>query len=169
MDKFTIKDGKRVLQCHSRGDTRFSPFFCTVEAFGVKRSIEEHYQCSKVFRKNPQDTSIFIPINWREAKSMEKSKEFVRDLEFFMLPADVILHPIKYHVYGWYSSLWLKYLDLNPKLVEEASTYDDYEDVFKWDFPLCQADCIRLYCKQGRQALLDTCQEFFDYLKEKRK
>lgn len=33
-------DGLKVLQCHSRGDRRFSPFCCFVEAFGQKDSIE---------------------------------------------------------------------------------------------------------------------------------
>ena len=26
--QYRIEDGKRILQCHSRGDKRYSPFFC---------------------------------------------------------------------------------------------------------------------------------------------
>jgi hypothetical protein len=40
----TLADGRRVLQCHSRGDRRFSPFFCKVVAFGGKTASIEHFR-----------------------------------------------------------------------------------------------------------------------------
>lgn len=150
----------RVLQCHSKGDRRFSPFFCTVAAFGVTDSIEDHYQKSKVFVLNGEE--LVRPADWRHAKSLKK-----RGLPMwqeFCLPNGRYA-PGRFHVFGWYASLWLKYLDSHPALVAEASTYDEYEDIFKHSFPLCQADCIRLYCKQGRRALLAHCADFFAWLR----
>lgn len=155
------KDGRKILQCHSRGDTRFSPLFCYVDAFSVNDTIENHYQKSKLFMINGEWT---YASNWKEAKLLEKSN-VPRNREVFRLPNGLDV-PIEFQVYGWYSGLWLKYLDRNPELCKMASGYDDYEDIFKHSFPLCQADCIRLYCKQGRNALMETCSEFFRWVKE---
>jgi hypothetical protein len=72
MTKFWLeKDGKRILQCHSKGDGRFSPFNCYLEAFGFRDSIENHYQCSKIFDISGVPGVIqnkAVPSNWREAK-----------------------------------------------------------------------------------------------------
>jgi hypothetical protein len=155
----------KILQCHSQGDTRFSPFFCWLEAFGVRNSIENFYQTAKVFVD--KDGSLIYPANWREAKFYEKELRLPLYLQI-RLPNKQFL-PAKYIIYGWYSSLWLKYLDLHPELVDIAKGYDDYEDKFKGNFPLCQADCIRLYCKQGRQALLAHCTDFFLYIRDRAK
>jgi len=38
---------KRVLECSSRGDKRFSALYAKVLAFGVRDTIENHYQKSK--------------------------------------------------------------------------------------------------------------------------
>lgn len=157
----------KILQCHSKGDKRFSPLFCWIEAFKINDTIENHYQKSKIFIFDEEEKS---PKDWYEAKTWQDaikkgSVEFKRNEEEFILP-NGRRYPIKYQVYGWYSSLWLKYLDQKPELVEYASGFDDYVDIFKHSFPLCQADCIRLYCKQGRQALLDTCCEFLELIRK---
>ena len=60
-------DGKRILQCHSRGDRRFSPFCCFLEAFGQTNSIENHYQRAKVFEGE------LHPKDWKQAKHFKKS------------------------------------------------------------------------------------------------
>jgi hypothetical protein len=156
-----MPDGRRILQCHSRGDKRFSPFFCTVKAFGVSDSIENHYQKSKLFKIDNKWTT---PLTWKEAKEWEQH-EVYRNKDLFKLPNGKIA-PIEFQVFGFYSGMWLKYLDANPELTAMASSFDDYEDIFKGDFPLCQADCVRLYCKEGRRALLATCEEFFKWIKE---
>jgi len=41
--------GIRILQCHTRGDRRFTPFNCWVIAFGRRDTIENHYQRAKRF------------------------------------------------------------------------------------------------------------------------
>ena len=165
VNQFVIRDGKRILQCHSKGDKRFSPFFCYVTAFGVRDSIENHYQKSKVFYR--RDLLQRIPVlTWRDAKDFQKDPNLEKDMTKFILP-NGLLCPIEYQVYGWYSSLWLKYLDSNPDLVEEAKEFDDYEDIFKHNFPLCQADCIRLYCKYGREALFEASKDFLIYLRDR--
>ena len=52
--------------------------------------------------------------------------------------------------------LWVKYLDNNPELVEYASEYDDYNDMFKGRYTVnCQADVIRQYIKQGRSSIMN--------------
>jgi hypothetical protein len=161
----------RVLECHSKGDVRFSPFFARVKAFGVVDTIEDHYQKSKVFVSESRDELLF-PIDWRQAKHMQKQKAYggqglIRWPEF-MLPNGHYV-PNRYHVHGWYSSLWLKYLDAHPDLVEFAKLFDSFNDPYKHDFPLCQADCVRLYAKHGREALLEHCADFFTWLKTEAK
>lgn len=155
---------KKILECHSKGDVRFSPFFARVKAFGVVDTIENLYQTSKVFVRYDE---LIRPIDWREAKRLQKKPpqgEGLPRWPEFVLPNGVWA-PVKFHVFGWYSSLWVKYLDAHPELVEFAKDFDDYHDPFKGNFPLCQADCVRLYVKHGREALFAHCSEFFAWLK----
>lgn len=154
----------KILQCDSRGDTRFSPFFCWVEAFGVRDSIEEHYQKSKTFVD--ADGRLYHPTCWRQAKAYEKTPDFKRH-DHFRLPNGRMC-PAKYLVFGWYAALWVKYLDEHPDLVEYARGFDDYSDRFKGLFPLCQADCVRLYVKKGRAALVSQCRDFLAWVVDNR-
>ncbi len=101
--------------------------------------------------------------DWKTTKAIQSNPRYKRNDSFFILPYGKLV-PIKYQIYGWYSGLWCKYLDEHPNLVKEATEYDDYEDIFKHSFPLCQADCIRLYVKEGRDALYDLSKEFFEFL-----
>lgn len=150
---------KRVLECHSQGDRRFSPLFARVAAFGVVDTIEDHYQKSKVFVDRDE---LIHPIDWRQAKYLQK--QGLPRWPEFMLPNGRWV-PNRYQVFGWYASLWLKHLDARADLVAFAATFDDFHDKFKHGFPLCQADCVRLYAKSGRDALLEHCREFFAWLK----
>lgn len=165
LDLKYMADKKKILECSSQGDKRYSPFFTWVVAFGVRDSIENHYQKSKVFVAD--DGELLSPVDWKQAKTFQKPQPWGMGLPVwpeFKLP-NGLYAPKKFHVHGWYSSLWLKHLDENKDLVEYAKTFDDYHDKFKGSFPLCQADCIRLYCKSGREALLETCKEFIQWLK----
>lgn len=156
----------KILECHTRGDKRFSPFFTRVTAFGIDDTIENFYQKSKVFLK--QDGELVHAKSWQSAKKLQKPPPLGWGLPLwdeFLLPNGRWV-PRKFHVFGWYSSLWVKWLDAHPNLVEYAKTFDDYHDPFKHGFPLCQADCLRLYCKQGRVALMATCREFLEWLRQ---
>ncbi len=66
----------------------------------------------------------------------------------------------------YYKLLWCKYLDENPDLVEYASKFDDYNDIFKGKSINCQADVVRQYIKEGRETILEECRELIDVLKK---
>ena len=65
----------------------------------------------------------------------------------------------------FYKLLWVKYLDDNPELVEYAKTYDDFHDMFKGKSTNCQADVIKQYIKQGKNSIIEECEEFRILLK----
>ena len=156
---------ERVLECSTLGDKRFSPFFARVRAFGREDSIEQFYQRSKVFVAGGGE--LLPALDWQDAKRKQRPKPRGLGLPLFsefLLP-DGRWCPLEFHVFGWYTSLWLKYLDNHPELVEFAKTFDDYRDTFKGEFPFCQADCVRKYVKEGRAALLDTCRDFLAWLR----
>ncbi len=149
------------------GEKRFSPFFCWLEAFGVKRSIEDHYQCAKVFELSRCVTS------WRQAKEYQKAgvKQtgwLIGGVEYQIKPNDSEFS-YKLDDWGiqWYIALWLKYLKLNPELVEVAKKFDDYEDPFKGRFPFCQADVIRKAAREGVESLRPMCQELLEVISNK--
>lgn len=152
---------QNILYCDSRGDTRYSPFFCWLEAFGVRDNIENHYQKAKVF--SLPDGSLYHPNDWRAAKQAKKGGLPQRE-DVMRLPNGRFA-PARFLVFGWYTSLWLKYLDANPDLIDHARRFDEYVDRFKHGFPMCQADCVRAYVQGGREELLGHCQPFFDWLR----
>ena len=77
---------------------------------------------------------------------------------------------IKKYLTPWYKLLWVKYLDNNPEIVEYASQFDDFHDIFKGKNTInCQADVVRQYIKQGRESIIEECKEFIELLKLKPK
>lgn len=151
----------KILQCHTKGDKRFSPFCCYLEAFGIKRSIEDHYQTAKRFKDQP------APIDWRSAKAMQKAGH---ERIGFELPNGLWLPPDTTKVddlaIQFYIGLWLKYLALHPQLIAIASEYDEFEDIFKGKFPFCQADVIRQVVKHGIKSLKPMCADFFNLCRQ---
>jgi hypothetical protein len=145
----------KTLQCHTKGDQRFSPFCCYVEAFGIKRSIEDHYQSAKRFENQPN------PNNWRDAKAYQKMG--IKRIGF-ELPNGLWLPPETNKTTDlavqYYIALWYKYLRLNPHLIEYASQFDDFVDIFKGKFPFCQADVIRQSVQHGIDSLKPMCEDF---------
>lgn len=129
-----------ILECSSKGDKRFSAFYAKVSAFGKYDSIENHYQLCKRFGDE-------APKTWKDAKGKQ--------------PTHIELNGVKYDVQYlsmWYDLLWLKYLDAHPDLVEHASQFDDFNDIFKGKNSVnCQADSIRKYVKEGRGSILHDC------------
>lgn len=135
----------RILECSSKGDKRFSAFYANIEMFGRCTNIERHYQSCKRFN----DSTI--------------TKAKGRTPDYIVLGGKEL--DCKY-LTPYYKLLWCKYLDENPELVEYASQYDDYNDIFKGKSINCQADVIRQYIKQGRETIIDECRELIDILKK---
>lgn len=141
---------KKILECSSKGDKRFSAFYAKVKVFGVMDTIESHYQLSKRFAN--VDGSIFAPKNIKEAKGKQPV--------FFKLSGRSF--EVK-HLTAYYNLLWVKYLDSNPQLVEYARKFDDFSDMFKGKAVNCQADVIRKYIKEGRDSIRESS-EVLDFL-----
>ena len=161
-------DGKTILQCHSRGDRRFSPFCCFVDAFAQTNSIENHYQCAKVFNGE------ILPKDWKQAKHFKKSglKQTNWQIGPYRLPCvtNVDGNGFALHDFGiqFYIALWHKYLLSNKSLIAIAAQFDDYEDPFKGSFPFCQADVIRQCVDQGIDSLRPMYAELHFLLKHGR-
>lgn len=144
----------KTLQCHSRGDKRYSPFYAKVSVNGSLKSIEEHYQHAKVINGKQPNT-------WREGKGRRPEAWVVNSLRF---GKDETLDG-RFNVgVQYYIALWLKHLRANPKLIEYASQFDEFVDPFKGSFPFCQADVIRQAVKHGVESLKPMCQPLLDKL-----
>lgn len=131
---------RQILECSSRGDRRFSALFARIEVFGRRATIEEHYQMAKCFP--------WKPLTWREAKGCRPTHLEIGGKVF----------PVSY-LTAWYALLWLLYLDAHPELVEYARKFDDFSDSFARPGCNSQAEMVRLYVKQGREALLGVCSD----------
>lgn len=110
-------------------------------------SIENHYQLCKRFGE-------FIPRTWRDAKGKQPTHIELNGREY----------EIKY-LGQFYKLLWVKYLDNNPALVEYASSFDEFNDIFKGKSINCQADVIRQYIKNGRESVMNDCKELIEILR----
>lgn len=144
---------KLVLECSSVGDKRFSAFGARVKSFGWEDAIEFHYMFSKGLN------GIDIP-NIKKITHNDKLKYL--NIVKGKTPDYFILNGKKYDpelLPQWYHLLWVKYLDGHPELVEYASQFEDYNDVFKGNSVSCQADSIRIYVKEGRDSLMKKCKD----------
>ena len=88
------------LECHSRGDTRFSPFYAKVNGM----SIETQYQAAKVF----EDGST--GLNWKQAKG----RKAINMEECTAL----------------YVRLWRQYIAEHPELLEVLKRAPGLRDMF---------------------------------------
>lgn len=153
----------KILQCHTKGDKRFSPFCCYVMAFGVNKSIENHYQTAKRFEGQ------LPPTDWKSAKAMQKVGYKRIGFELpngLWLPSDTV--KVDDLAVQFYIALWYKYLLLNPQLITIASEYDEFEDIFKGKFPFCQADVIRKCVKEGVESLKPMCADFWSLCQQRK-
>lgn len=102
------------LECSSRGDKRFSPFFAYLK--GYSSSIEELYQAAKVF---PDGSS---GKTWKEAKGKKCiNQNEVREL---------------------YDLLWAQYIHENPHLGEILIKSSGLSDMFGKEGETCQASTL---------------------------
>lgn len=138
----------KILECSSKGDSRFSAFYAKVKIFGVYDSIENHYQLSKRI-------GDFKPKTWKDVKGKTPTHIHINGYDY----------DLKYTV-AWYDLLWVKYLDNNPDLVGHAKQFDKFTDMFKSkNAVVCQADSIEKYIKHGRQFILDEHKDFIELIK----
>lgn len=149
-----IPKGK-TLECSTKGDRRFSALVANVKVGTEIKTIEEHYQLSKRFKVYED---IFIPKTLKDAKGK-------KDVVYFEVLGK--RYEPKY-LTAYYSLLWIKYLDQNPSLVEYASGFDDFTDMFKGKSINSQADIIKIYIKEGRNVLLGNAltKEFIKLMKQ---
>lgn len=139
--------GARILQCHSRGDRRFTPFNCRVTAFRRADSIENHYHRAKRF-------GAIAPTDWRHAKQLKRE---LRQTGWQIGP---ITAPVRSNADGssfrladlgiqFYVMMWYRYLRSRPELIRAAAAFDEFEDPFRGSFPFSQADVIRQVVRRG--------------------
>ena len=108
-----IKHGfNPILECSSKGDTRFSAFYARLNAYNGK-SIEEIYQAAKVFEDGSTNLSTKA-AKGRKAVNMQE-------------------------VSALYSQLWDLYFQENPELLKVIRQYNGFSDVFGKAGNACQA------------------------------
>ncbi len=143
-----IREAK-ILECSSKGDKRFSAFYAQVPVHDKMDSIENHYQRSKRFKHPDHLDNENVFISYMNATDAKGKTPVCFMVDGFMYSLSMLSM--------WYKLLWMKYLDHAPALVEYASGYDDFHDMFKGKSVNCQADVIRQYIKEGRQSIVDDC------------
>lgn len=152
----------KVLECSTKGDKRFSALnakvLVKVNGIELFDSIEVHYQNAKEYLNEFGD---FVKAkDWKEAKHWQhKRQKPVR------LNINGVILPLEY-LSQYYKTLWVKYLDANPSLVDYAKQFDDFTDFYRTEQTMnCQADVIKQYVKEGRNSVLLDCQPFLHALK----
>lgn len=112
-----IKIGSEpFLECSSKGDKRFSAFYARLKCANG-RSIEEIYQGSKVF---PDGSRGLSPLAAKGKKAV--NMDFCKKV---------------------YEQAWQKYFEENPELLEYASNFNGFSDIFGQPNHQCQA--IEIY------------------------
>jgi len=146
-----------VLQCHSKGDKRFSAFYAKVIINGKLDSIENYYQLSKRVYGEPN------PKNWRDLKG--------KPITHFNILGKMFP---KEYLSDFYKLLWIKYFDQDlieaqkenrEPLIKYASKFNEFEDIFKGKSINCQADVIKDIVQKGRSSVLKECEEFIKLCK----
>lgn len=120
----------KVLQCHSKGDRRFSALYAHIEIFGKSDSIERIYQASKRFNNNNKKGGKgkypdYLIINGRAYSN------------------DILSE--------WYRYLWHIYFIQNKDLFDYAKSFDIFVDIFANDTMNNQAKTIRELVKSNNE------------------
>lgn len=163
---------RRVLECSTKGDRRFSSLCAKIEVNGVFDFIEEHYQLSKRLMGN--NGKLIVPKTKEEVKGKRKRKEPLVAFE-----VGGILIPVDY-LSMYFKLLWYKYLKTNLSLEKVLELYDDYNDIYKSKTTFnCQADVIREYMQDNRgvkypkekrgDVIYGSCKPLIDILNGKNK
>ena len=156
--------GRRILQCHSRGARRYSPFNCYVTVWGEMDSIENHYHRAKVFEGGSR------PRDWREAKRFKKEGLRQTGWQIGHLRVPCRSNPkgtsflISDLGVQFYVLMWRKHLRAHPEKIAYASAFEDFCDPFAGDFPCSQAEVIRISVREGLDGLTALCTELLHLL-----
>lgn len=124
----------KILECSTRGDRRFSAFGAYITINGKTDCIENFYQCSK----KTEDGEI-----------AGKGRPF----KYFVCPFCGLEFP-KEEVSDLYKGLWIIYFNNHPELLEYASRFDGFNDMFKGRSSNCQADVVREMVKD-KESFID--------------
>lgn len=133
---------KKILECSTRGDKRFSAFCAYITINEKTDSIEHFYQQSK----KTEDGSI-----------AGKGKPF----HHFVCPFCGLEFSGEY-VSDLYKGLWIIYFNKHPELLEYATGFDDFNDMFKGKSVNCQADVVRELVKD-RDAFIEKVKSGYWY------
>lgn len=132
------------LECSSKGDKRFSALYAKINFLGVYDTIENHYQKCK--RKS----------NNQKVKKGEKPDYII--VNNHKLTTN-FLTPL-------YKLLWFIYLEKNEELVQYASSFDTFSDMFKGKNTInSQAEVIREYI-QNKKSLIKDIMVIIPYIKK---
>jgi hypothetical protein len=102
------------LECSSRGDRRFSAFYAKLDG----KSIEELYQRFKLF-PDKDGKPFSYGNNWKSAKGNKAINQE--------------------EAASYYASLWDRYLDERPELLEVIKSASGLSDIFGQAGHVCQA------------------------------
>lgn len=105
------------LECSTKGDKRFSPFYARPSCLGGF-SIEEAYHAAKIFEDGTTG------LGWREAKDYRLAGHHVVNQE---------------EVNQLYAELWDAYIDENPDLLVVLKEASGLSDMFGRPPGPCQA------------------------------
>lgn len=126
------------LECSTKGDTRFSPFYARPSCLGGY-SIEEAYHACKVF----DDGST--GLTWRQAKAKRAAGYMVTNQE---------------ECNELYSRLWDLYIDENPHLLCVLGEQTGLSDIFGQEPGPCQAiELWRIRNERAKRKASETLDE----------
>lgn len=153
----------KVLHCYSKGDIRFSAFGAKVVINSYEDTIEFWYQLSKKFAdfdRPPQTAPWKTKMEYtRKVKAYQKQGHEPESIN--VLGKEISPN----YLSAWYKMLWISYLQNNPKLVEYASKFDEFLDIYGKNSKNNQAHVIRDYVKHGREFVMKDCKELIKLLK----
>jgi len=113
------------LECSTKGDTRFSPFYAKVNG----ETIEDQYHAAKILvrgRTMFQEAQERTGLTWREAKKLQREGWTVKNL---------------YSLRRLYRTLWEQYIEENEEeLIPVLTAATGLSDIFgQSNSPVCQA------------------------------
>lgn len=143
----------KTLECNVNGDKRYASQYCFIDSFGIRNSIENHYQTTKRYTFKGE---ILVPKDWRD---VIKFKELGAEFSHFELPNGLTLGSNRDEdslVAEYFCLLWYKFLLKNTHLVDEAMKYDRFISGLEDEHPYTQAQVVR-----------DTISHSLDYIKSR--